>query len=141
MTPDRVLAKARELVVRRGCRIIVLDPLNRFDHNPLPGQTETQYLSNLLNKFSEFATQYNCLVVVVAHPRKMNRNLVTNTTPRVEMYDISGSADFYNKADYGIVVERDKDYGCVAYPRVAGDKVKFKHSGARVEWHRLSTTP
>ena len=30
VTPDRVLAKARELVVRRGCRIIVLDPLNRF---------------------------------------------------------------------------------------------------------------
>ena len=77
----------------------MIDPLNRLDHNPLPGQTETQYLSNLLNKFSEFATQYNCLVVVVAHPRKMNRNLVTNTTPRVEMYDISGSADFYNTAD------------------------------------------
>lgn len=126
VTPDRVLAKARELVVRRGCRIIVLDPLNRFDHNPLPGQTETQYLSNLLNKFSEFATQYNCLVVVVAHPRKMNRNLVTNTTPRVEMYDISGSADFYNKADYGIVVERDKDAGVT---RVYVDKVKFKHLG------------
>lgn len=126
VTPDRVLAKARELVVRRGCRIIVIDPLNRLDHNPLPGQTETQYLSNLLNKFSEFATQYNCLVVVVAHPRKMNRNLVTNTTPRVEMYDISGSADFYNKADYGIVVERDKDAGVT---RVYVDKVKFKHLG------------
>ncbi len=61
-TPDRVLAKARELVVRRGCRIFVFDPLNRFDHNPQPGQTETQYISNLLNKFTEFATQYNCLL-------------------------------------------------------------------------------
>ena len=126
VTPERVLGKARELVVRRGCRILVLDPLNRFDHAPQPGQTETQYLSNLLNKFTEFAVQYNCLVMLVAHPRKMNRNPVTNSTPRVEMYDINGSADFYNKADYGIVVERDKEVGVT---RVYVDKVKFKHLG------------
>lgn len=125
-TPDRVLAKARELVVRRGCRIFVFDPLNRFDHEPAPGQTETQYISNLLNKITEFATQYNCLLILVAHPRKMNRNPTTGATPRVEMYDINGSADFYNKADYGIVVERDKEIGIT---RVYVDKVKFKHLG------------
>ena len=125
-TPDRVLAKARELVVRRGCRIFVFDPLNRFDHEPAPGQTETQYISNLLNKFTEFATQYNCLLILVAHPRKMNRNPTTGATPRVEMYDINGSADFYNKADYGIVLERDKEIGIT---RVYVDKVKFKHLG------------
>ena len=125
-TPDRVLAKASELVVRRGCRIFVFDPLNRFDHEPAPGQTETQYISNLLNKFTEFATQYNCLLILVAHPRKMNRNPTTGATPRVEMYDINGSADFYNKADYGIVVERDKEIGIT---RVYVDKVKFKHLG------------
>ncbi len=125
-TPDRVLAKACELVVRRGCRIFVFDPLNRFDHEPAPGQTETQYISNLLNKFTEFATQYNCLLILVAHPRKMNRNPTTGATPRVEMYDINGSADFYNKADYGIVVERDKEIGIT---RVYVDKVKFKHLG------------
>ncbi len=125
-TPDRVLAKARELVVRRGCRIFVFDPLNRFDHEPALGQTETQYISNLLNKFTEFATQYNCLLILVAHPRKMNRNPTTGATPRVEMYDINGSADFYNKADYGIVVERDKEIGIT---RVYVDKVKFKHLG------------
>ena len=126
VSPDRVLAKAHELVVRRGCRIIVFDPLNRFDHNPQPGQTETQYISNLLNKFTEFAVQHNCLLVVVVHPRKMNRNPVTGITPRVEMYDINGSADFYNKADYGIIVERDKEVGVT---RVYVDKVKFKHLG------------
>ena len=125
-TPERVLAKAHELVLRRGCRILVIDPLNRLDHTPQPGQTETQYLSNFLNMITEFAVQHNCLVVLVAHPRKMNRNPVTNTTPRVEMYDINGSADFFNKADYGIVVERDKGVGVT---RVYVDKVKFKHLG------------
>ncbi len=127
-TPDRVFAKARELVVRRGCRILVFDPLNRFDHTAGPGQTETQYLSNLLNKMTELASQYNCLVILVAHPRKMNRNPMTNATPCPEMYDISGSADFYNKADYGLVIERDDEVGVT---RVHVEKVKFKHLGHR----------
>ena len=94
---------------------------------PGAGKSETQYLSNFLNLFTEFATQYNCLVILVAHPRKMNRNPVTNHTPRPEMYDVNGSADFFNKADYGLVVERDKEVGVT---RVYVEKVKFKHLGA-----------
>lgn len=57
----------------------------------------------------------------------MNRNPVTNHTPRPDMYDVNGSADFFNKADYGLVVERDKEVGVT---RVYVEKVKFKHLGA-----------
>ena len=66
-------------------------------------------------------------MILGAHPRKMNRNPVTNHTPRPEMYDVNGSADFFNKADYGLVVERDKEVGVT---RVYVEKVKFKHLGA-----------
>ncbi|WP_431454451.1 hypothetical protein, partial [Enterococcus faecalis] len=65
-------------------------------------------------------------VVLVAHPRKMNRNAITGQTPRPEMYDINGSADLYNKADFGVVVERDDATGVV---RIHVEKVKFKHLG------------
>ena len=127
-TPENVLTKCRELVARRGCRVFVFDPLNRFDHNPQPGQTETQYLSGLLNKLTNFVTRYHCLGILVAHPRKINRDSLTKRTPRPEMYDINGSADFYNKADYGLVVDRDDDKRIV---RLHVDKVKFKHLGHR----------
>ncbi len=103
VSPDPCLPRLMKSLSAVAAASIVFDPLNRFDHNPQPGQTETQYISNLLNKFTEFAVQHNCLLVVVVHPRKMNRNPVTGITPRVEMYDINGSADFYNKADYGII--------------------------------------
>lgn len=125
-TPDAVLAKCRELVARKGCRVFVWDPLNRFDHTPQPGQTETQDLSSMLNKLTNFVTQYHCLGILVAHPRKINRDPLTKRKPRPEMYDISGSADFYNKADYGLVVERDDDKSLA---RVHVEKVKFKHLG------------
>ncbi len=125
-TMDAVLSKGRELVARRGIRILVIDPLNRIEHDMRPGQTEVQYLSSLLNRLSGFATRNHCLVVLVAHPRKMNRNAITGQTPRPEMYDINGSADFYNKADFGVVVERDDAVGVV---RIHVEKVKFKHLG------------
>lgn len=127
---DVILDRARYLVVQHGIRTFVLDPLSRVDHRLEPGQTELQYLSSLLNKLTRFAVQNRCLVILVAHPRKMNRNSVTGVTPRVEMYDIFGSSDFYNKADFGIVVERDDPKGVV---RIYIDKVKFKHLGARGE--------
>lgn len=125
-TVDDILEKGRQLVARRGIRIFVVDPLNRLEHSVPTGQTETQYLSTLLNRLSAFAVRNRCLVILVAHPRKMNRNTLTGITPRPEMYDINGSADFYNKADFGVVVERDDTAQVV---RVHVDKVKFKHLG------------
>lgn len=124
-TPEVIFEKCRELTLRRGCRIIVLDPINRFDHTMKVGQTETQYLSSFLNEITRFAQQYHCLVILVAHPRKMNRE-ITGKRPRPEMYDISGTADFFNKADFGFVVDRHDDEGIV---KVYVDKVKFKHLG------------
>ncbi len=129
-TLDVVLEKARELVARRGIRIFVIDPLNRIDQQIPPGQTELQYLSSLLSQLSRFAVQNGCLVILVAHPRKINRNPNTGDRPRVEMYDIAGSADFFNKADFGIIVHRDDAKGIVS---IFIDKVKFKHLGTHGE--------
>lgn len=127
-TLDAVLETGRRLVARRGIRILVVDPLNRLEHSIPPGQTETQYLSSVLNRLSAFAVRHQCLVILVAHPRKMNRLPGSGFTPRVEMYDINGSADFFNKADFGIVVERDDAIGVA---RIHVDKVKFKHLGGK----------
>ena len=42
------------------------------------------------------------------------------------MYDVSGSAAFFNKADFGIAIERDRAKGVT---RVHVQKVKFRHLG------------
>ena len=125
-TVDTVLEKARELVRRRGIRVLVIDPLNRLEHAIQQGQTETQYISTLLNRLSGFAIRHRCLVILVAHPRKMNRNPMTGVTPRPDLYDINGSAEFFNKCDFGLVVNRDRAADIV---RVHVEKVKFKHLG------------
>ncbi|NDV59039.1 DNA primase [Bacteroides sp. 519] len=125
-TLDNILNKARTLVARKGIRILVVDPYNRIEHHIPPQMTETQYISMVIDKMSNFAWRNNCLFILVAHPRKINRDAATGREPRLSMYDINGSAHFYNKTDYGLIVERDRTEQVT---RVRVEKVKFKHLG------------
>uniref|UniRef100_UPI0034A4C4DD AAA family ATPase n=4 Tax=Bacteroides TaxID=816 RepID=UPI0034A4C4DD len=126
-TVDCILEKARQLVRRRGVRILVVDPLNRIDQQLEPGQTELQYITSLLNKLSRFALQHKCLVILVAHPRKVNRNTTNSELRRVEMNDINGSANFGNMADFCFTVDRNDAKEIVT---IYIDKVRFKHLGS-----------
>lgn len=125
-TVDSILRRARELVSRRGMRILVLDPFNRLEHQIPAGQTETQYISALLDKLFGFAVRNHCLVVLVAHPAKMPRDPGTHKDPVPTLQNINGSAAFANKCDFGLVVERDREAGVT---RIHVRKVKFRHLG------------
>lgn len=128
-TLSQVLTVAREAVVRRGVRILVLDPLNSIMRDE-----EDKMLSDLdwdlevCNRLLAFAHANDVLVILVAHPRKVDRATMTNAKRRVEMNDINGSSKFGAKCDYCLVIDRDDELKVVnAYV----DKVKFKHLGTR----------
>ena len=119
-----ILACAEFLVRRRGIKALVIDPYNRIE-SQMGDTPETLYISSVLDSLSEFTQRLDLLVILVAHPRKMMR------TPRGDfeiptLYDISGSANFFNKADYGVIIHRDRREDTVV---VSVQKVKFKHLG------------
>jgi len=121
---DSILDRARFLVRRKGIKGLVIDPYNRLE-NEAGNRSETQYISALLDKLTNFAQMNDVLVVLMAHPTKMSKN----KDGQIEiptLYDISGSANFYNKADFGIVVHRDRANNTVV---VRVQKVKFRHLG------------
>ena len=122
---DDILVKARQLVRRRGVRTLVVDPMNRLEQDS--SMSEREFIRAVLNKLCRFAQRNHCLVILVAHPRKVNRNEQTGELRRVEMNDINGSADFANMADYCINVDRDKKKELVT---IYIDKVRFKHLGS-----------
>lgn len=129
-TLDNILSIAHRAVARRGVRILVIDPLNRIDAESEYAQHELAWYAHVNNTLSRFARRHKCLVILVAHPRKVNRANLDGKKRRVEMNDINGSADFGNKADYCLIIDRDDDLQLVtAYV----DKVKFKHLGNRGE--------
>lgn len=125
-TVDSILAKAKYLVKKKGIKVLVLDPYNKFDHSIKIGEPETVYISRFLDKLTTFARKNNVLVILVAHPTKMKKDL-TGAFEVPSLYDINGSANFYNKVDYGVVVYRNR---VVEQTFIHFLKVKFKHLGA-----------
>lgn len=121
---DTILERAKFLVRRKGIKGLVIDPYNRLE-NEAGRQSETQYISQLLDKLTNFAQMHDVLVILMAHPTKMGKDKDGNVIVPT-LYDISGSANFYNKADFGIVVHRDRDRDVV---EVRVQKVKFRHLG------------
>ena len=102
-TVDTIIRNAKQLVRTKGVKVVIIDPYNKLDHQYT--DSETQYISRFLDKLILFAKMNDVLVILVAHPKKMDKDAAGHT--RVpSLYDISGSAHFYNKTDYGIIIHR-----------------------------------
>lgn len=119
-----ILDKAKYLVRRKGIKALVIDPYNRLEDEK-GGQKETDYISLLLDKLTNFAQHHDILIILMAHPTKPAKNKEGKIDPPT-LYDISGSAHFFNKADFGIVVHRDRTNNTV---EIRVEKVKFRHLG------------
>jgi twinkle protein len=130
MSADNILSKAKYLVKKRGIKVFVIDPYNKIEHMQDRGETETNYISKFLDKLTMFARSNNVLVFLVAHPRKMGKN-ATGHYDVPNLYDINGSANFYNKADYGISVYRvaSDEFNKTNEVQVHFLKIKFRHLG------------
>lgn len=123
-TLDNILDCAEYLVDREGIKALVIDPYNRVECE-MGAEQETLYISAFLDRLTAFAQRMDIIVFLVAHPRKMAR------APKggyeiPTLYDISGSAHFFNKADYGLVVHRHRADDTI---QISVQKVKFKHLG------------
>lgn len=121
---DTILERAKFLVRKRGIKALVIDPYNRLESEQ-GNQSETQYISSVLDRLTKFAQQNDVLVILMAHPTKQPRNK-DGVIDAPTLYDISGSAHFYNKCDFGIVVHRDRIQEKV---EIRVQKVKFRHLG------------
>uniref|UniRef100_A0A061S6G6 Twinkle protein n=1 Tax=Tetraselmis sp. GSL018 TaxID=582737 RepID=A0A061S6G6_9CHLO len=124
---DWVLNLARAAVLRHGIRGLVIDPYNELDHQRPSSMTETEYVSQMLTKIKRFAQHHECHVWFVAHPRQLRE--WKGEPPN--LYDISGSAHFINKADCGIVIHRNRDEekGPMNESRVLVRKIRNKAAG------------
>ncbi len=120
---DNILERARMLVKKIGIRILIIDPWNRIEYQMDKGETETKYIARQLVKMTNFAKRNNILIILVAHPIKMQKT-DGGVYEIPTLYNISGSANFFNMADYGICVYRFPDRVAVYV-----QKVKFKHLG------------
>lgn len=103
MSLEQILDLAEIAVRRDGARVIILDPWNEIEHKRRPDETETEYVGRALRALRHFALKHQVAIWLVAHPTKPNHD-GRNQVPG--LYHISGSANWANKPDYGIVYTR-----------------------------------
>jgi twinkle protein len=105
-TIEWIIERAGDAVVRYGIDWLLLDPWNQVEHKRERNESEVDYQGRAIRSLKRFARSYDCGVLVVAHPNKDVK--LPNGEIRVpNLYDISGSAHWYNAADHGIVVSGD----------------------------------
>ena len=102
MDLDEFLRLASLAVKRHGAKMIVLDPWNELEHKKRPGEPETEYIGRAIRAIKHFAKTHDVAFWIIAHPAKPVPGV--KTIPG--LYDVSGSAHWANKAEYGLTYHR-----------------------------------
>ncbi len=109
---DNLLRIAKSLIRQKGVDGIVLDPFNYIEHDN-QNDIMNEKIGRMLVKMKKFAITNKVMIILVAHPKKMQKSKSGNQYEVPRLYDISGSHHFFNVTDNGFVVHRDYDTGLV----------------------------
>lgn len=123
---DNILSKTKDLVKRKGVRGLLIDPWNKLEHNMAKGDNETMYISKELDKIIRFDQRNSVFSIIVAHPTKIRKRMKSDLFEVPNLYDISGSANWFNKVDYGVCFYRNYE---TKRSEVYVQKVKHEHLG------------
>ena len=104
MDLDEFLRLAGIAVRRHGAKMVVLDPWNEMEHKRRRDESETDYIGRAIRAIKHFAKTNDVAFWIVAHPTKPHEGV--KKIPG--LYDISGSANWANKADYGLTYHRPR---------------------------------
>ena len=102
---DDILACTKELINKEDIRVLVIDAFYNLEHMKPNNILATDYIDIILNTLQTFAQKNDILIQLIAHPRKIQMSNGIYNVPN--FYEISGSANFPNRADYSLTVYRD----------------------------------
>lgn len=118
-TIDDICKRARYAKDKFDIKTLTIDPYNKLKRDFK--DREDLYVGRILSQLGALAKELDILIIFVAHPKKPDDEVMPN------MYSISGSGDWYNMADYGIIVHRSIDEATKKLnntPKISIQKVK-----------------
>jgi len=125
-TMTEIMELARVCVLRHGVKGVVIDPWTEVEAMRMQGMGESEHIGLSLARIRSFGQVHRTHMWVVAHPTKPDR---MNTDKPIGPYDISGSANWFNKADAMFSVFR-QDRTAISSPvDVLVQKTRFKSFG------------
>ena len=105
---DWILERARLVHKEYDIDGLIIDPYNEINNERDNGLREDEHISSLISKIKRFNRETNTFTFLVAHPTKQIRS-ADGTFKVNSLFDVSGSANWNNKADVGIIVTRDHE--------------------------------
>jgi len=111
ITMPSICVKIKQLVKRYGINGVMINPWNWLDNRRRPGITETEYVSEALSELLLTLKQTDVHCFLIAHPTKVPKDDKTGMFKIPSLYNINGSAHFYNKTHNGVTVYRDFNPG------------------------------
>lgn len=125
---DYILSRAAITIDRGECDCLMIDPYNFIERcSDNIDETETLFVSSMLTKVIRFAKDNKVVVFFVAHPRSQGIvNEIQQKAPSLSA--ISGSQNWYNKADVGISIHREAFDDFTRSPNAMVCVTKIRHS-------------
>jgi len=123
---EEILNSAENLI-RKGVKLkhLIIDPWNEAE-SFRGAMSETDFIGLWLMNCRRFARKHNINIWIVCHPAKPQKE--KNGTFQVPtLYDLAGSAHWYNKADNAFIVHRDDKHGTEM--KVHIKKIKNRYYG------------
>lgn len=90
----------------RGIDAAIIDPWNKLAHARVSRETEHDYIGRILPLLQLTARRCGVHLFVVAHPTKCQRANDGHNYEIPTMYNISGSSNWFNMPDNGLIVYR-----------------------------------
>ena len=129
VTLEDILQRAEVLAEEGRLQNMILDPYNCWSKPRGLGRSsfETLLVSKYMTQLQRFAKKHMVCIWVVVHPTKLSQ--IMGGPP--SLYDMQGSAHWYNKCDKGLLLLRNKDpsKGATSVVELRVDKVRNGATG------------
>lgn len=105
-TPANILHRADLVRRRQPLKYLIIDPYLFVEAQSGKAETETQSIKAMLTRFQSWGRDNHIWVIIVAHPRSLKKIDGKNEMEDINMYTISGSANWANLADFILSITR-----------------------------------
>lgn len=105
-TPENILLAADHIRMESDLHFLVVDPYLYLDLKVGNRENETMGIKRMLTTFQLWGRQHGVWIIIVAHPRKLNKISGSNDLEEIDKYTIGGSAHWANIADFILSLRR-----------------------------------
>ena len=126
---DKSLCKSDQEVAKKENCSLDFDDCELIEFKD-KGRVTCKGCLDVINKIKMFARINNVHIFIVAHTKKVKQK-EDGSYFKPKLYDIAGSANFFNFTDNGIIIYKNPEEGSYYDNEIIFEKIKYKWVGKK----------